>query len=103
MAGFRLLLRARADLLEIGAFTADAGATIKPSDTWSDSSPDSRLSSTGQSVRAPISRDPSYRRALVGRHAVFYRIASDGKVLIVRVLHAAVLPALHFSNEEADT
>lgn len=46
---------------------------------------------------------PPYFRALVGKHAIFYRIAPNGEVLIVRVLHAVMLPALHLLNEEDDT
>jgi len=29
-------------------------------------------------------------------------VTPDGEVLIVRVLHAAMLPALHLSNDEED-
>jgi plasmid stabilization system protein ParE len=45
---------------------------------------------------------PPYLRALVGKHAVFYRVTADGELLIVRVLHAAMLPALHLSNDNDD-
>jgi toxin ParE1/3/4 len=38
---------------------------------------------------------PPYCRALVGKHALFYRLEADGSVLVVRVLHAAMLPELH--------
>ena len=53
-------------------------------------------------LRRPFGEIPPYLRALVGKHAVFYRIASDGEILIVRVLHAVMLPALHLLNEEDD-
>ena len=36
---------------------------------------------------------PPYLRDLVGKHAVVYRVTADGEVLIVRVLHAAMLPS----------
>jgi plasmid stabilization system protein ParE len=39
-------------------------------------------------------------RALAGSHAIFYRVAEDGDLLIVRVLHAAMLPELHLDDAE---
>ncbi|MEO8903007.1 MAG: type II toxin-antitoxin system RelE/ParE family toxin [Polyangiaceae bacterium] len=50
-------------------------------------------------LRRPFHEIPPYLRALVGKHAVFFRVSLDGEVLIVRVLHAAMLPALHLSQE----
>jgi len=41
---------------------------------------------------------PPYLRALVGKHAVFYRVTTGGEVLIVRVLHATMLPELHLRD-----
>ena len=38
---------------------------------------------------------PPYFRAPIGKHAAFYRVATDGELLIVRVLHSAMLPELH--------
>jgi len=94
MLGFRLLRRARADLLDIAAFTADR---------WGDAQAERYLTglySGFQNIvdrpelRRPFVEIPPYFRALVGKHAV-YRVAPDGVVLIVRVLHAAMLPELH--------
>ncbi|HEX3851984.1 MAG TPA: type II toxin-antitoxin system RelE/ParE family toxin [Polyangiaceae bacterium] len=99
MAGFRLLRRARADLLYIGAFTADR---------WGDEQAERYLVGLfagfqslvdRPELRRPFREIPPYVRALVGKHAVFYRIASDGEVLIVRVLHAVMLPALYLLDE----
>ena len=53
-------------------------------------------------LRRPFVAIPPYLRALVGKHAVFYRVTADGELLIVRVLHAAMLPALHLSNDDKD-
>jgi plasmid stabilization system protein ParE len=53
-------------------------------------------------LRRPVLQIPPYLRALVGKHAVFYRVTPDGELLIVRVLHAAMLPALHLSDEGED-
>lgn len=30
---------------------------------------------------------PGYRRALCGRHLIFYRLRDDGRVEVVRILH----------------
>jgi plasmid stabilization system protein ParE len=53
-------------------------------------------------LRRPFREIPPYLRALVGKHAVFYRVTPDREVLIVRVLHAVMLPALHLLNEDED-
>ena len=44
-------------------------------------------------LRRPFHESPPYLRDLVGKHAVVYRVTADGEVLIVRVLHAAMLPS----------
>jgi len=49
----------------------------------------------GRGVHRPI---PPYFHAFAGSHAVFYRVADDGDLLIVRVLHAAMLPELHLDD-----
>lgn len=36
-----------------------------------------------------------YRKALEGRHVIFYRVASDGVVEVVRVLHMRMDIRLH--------
>jgi toxin ParE1/3/4 len=36
-----------------------------------------------------------YLRTRSGQHVVFYDVASDGSVLVVRVLHRHMLPARH--------
>ena len=45
---------------------------------------------------------PSYFRSLVGRHAVFYRSEEGGAILIVRILHASMLPELHLPHLAGD-
>jgi plasmid stabilization system protein ParE len=45
--------------------------------------------------------DPSYLRALVGKHAIFYRVQT-GSLLVVRILHAAMLPELHLAELPED-
>jgi len=36
---------------------------------------------------------------LAGKHAIFYRVEADGSLLIVRILHAAMLPELHLPGQ----
>lgn len=104
MAGFRLLRRARSDLLDIGAFTADRWGADQAERYLIGLFAGFLTLVDRPELRRPFREIPPYLRALVGKHAVFYRIASDGEVLIVRVLHAVMLPALHLLNEdEADT
>ena len=98
MTGFRLLRRARSDVLEIAAFTADR---------WGEAQAERYLTSLYSGfqtivdrpeLRRPFPELPPYFRALVGKHAVFYRLTTDGEVLIVRVLHATMLPELHLRD-----
>lgn len=98
MPGFRLLRQARSDVLDIAAFTADR---------WGE--PQAERYVTGlyagfqaivdrPELRRPFLEIPPYFRALVGKHAVFYRVTTDGELLIVRVLHATMLPELHLRD-----
>lgn len=102
MAGYRLLRRARGDLLEIAAYTAER---------WDDQQAEryiADLFSVFQrlvdepSLRRPYRDIPPYWRNLAGSHAVFYRIAEDSELIVVRVLHARMLPELHLTDEPAD-
>lgn len=54
------------------------------------------------SLRRPYPDIPPYWRNLAGSHAVFYRIAEDSELIVVRVLHARMLPELHLTDEPAD-
>ena len=100
MASFRLLRRARADLLDIANFTADR---------WGDQQAERYVTQLYGAfhriagfpeLRRPYHDLPPYFRALEGKHAVFYRVADDGEVVIVRVLHGAMLPELHLEDAE---
>jgi plasmid stabilization system protein ParE len=39
---------------------------------------------------------------LAGRHVVFYRVEMDASILVVRILHAAMLPELHLPETPDD-
>jgi plasmid stabilization system protein ParE len=53
-------------------------------------------------LRRAFHEIPPYFRALVSKHVVFYRTEPDGTILIVRVLHAAMLPELHLPVNDKD-
>jgi toxin ParE1/3/4 len=100
MSSYRLLRRARTDLLDIARYTAER---------WDEQQAEGYItdlfSAFQQLVQRPELRRhyrpiPPYLRALAGSHAIFYRVADDGDLLIVRVLHAAMLPELHLDDAE---
>ncbi|HEY2404996.1 MAG TPA: type II toxin-antitoxin system RelE/ParE family toxin [Polyangiaceae bacterium] len=101
MAGFRLLRRARADLLDIAAFTTERWGEVQAERYVTGLYSGFQTILDRPDLRRPFHEIPPYFRALVGKHAVFYRLATDGEVLIVRVLHAAMLPELHLADVEA--
>jgi plasmid stabilization system protein ParE len=39
---------------------------------------------------------------IAARHAIFYRVEGDGSLLVVRILHAAMLPDLHLPGASDD-
>lgn len=43
---------------------------------------------------------PGWRRLPEGSHVIFYRIAEDGVVDIIRVLHSRMDPELHLDQED---
>jgi toxin ParE1/3/4 len=99
MPGYRLLRRARGDLLDIASYTAER---------WDEQQAERYVTGLFSAfqrlvqlpeVRRPYRDIPPYWRALAGSHAIFYRIAEDGELLIVRVLHARMLPELHLADE----
>ena len=100
MPSFRLARRARADLLDIATYTAER---------WGDAQAEhyiTRLFAAFQKLvdrpelRRSYADQPRYFRALEGKHAVFYRVGDGEEILIVRVLHAAMLPELHLPADE---
>ena len=102
MSAFRLLRRARRDLLDIADFTADR---------WGEEQAEHYVTQLFvgfqklvdlPALRRPYPDLPPYCRVLVGKHAVFYRVVEGDDILIVRVLHAVMLPELHLSGDEDD-
>jgi toxin ParE1/3/4 len=75
---YRFTAQARDDLRDIAAYTRDR---------WGDAQCDRYLTSLEwrclqlaqePRLRRPYDDDPSYWRALAGKHAVFYRVEVDG-------------------------
>jgi toxin ParE1/3/4 len=92
---YRFTAHARDDLRDIAAYTRDR---------WGDAQCDRYLTSLESrcqqlaqqpGLRRAYTDDPSYSRALAGKHAIFYRVEADGSLLVVRILHTAMLPELH--------
>ena len=102
---YRFTAYARDDLRDIAAYTRDR---------WGDTQCDRYLTSLEwrclqlaqePRLRRPYDDDPSYWRALAGKHAIFYRVEADGSLLVVRILHAAMSPDLHLpggADEDSD-
>ena len=99
---YRFTAQARDDLRDIAAYTRDR---------WGDAQCDRYLTSLewrclqlaqDPGLRRPYTDDPSYWRALAGRHAIFYRVEPDGSMLVVRILHTAMLPELHLPGQPDD-
>lgn len=92
---YRFTTRARADLRDIGSYTRER---------WGDAQAERYLDALERrcqeltdapQMRRTYEDAPDYCRSLVGRHAIFFRADKDGSLLIVRILHAAMLPELH--------
>jgi toxin ParE1/3/4 len=100
MSGYRLLRRARADLLDIARYTADRWDEPQAERYVTDLFTAFQRLVELPELRRHYQPIPPYLRALAGSHAIFYRITDDGEILIVRVLHAAMLPELHLDEPE---
>lgn len=95
MADYRIRPRARIDLEEIWAYTAE---------TWSEAQADKYVgrlfTAFEQLAENPnLGRDasvvrPGYRQYTTGRHVIFYR-PEPAPIDIVRVLHDRMLPDRH--------
>lgn len=101
MADFRLTRRAEEDLAEIGAYTLRTwGAEqcaryldeLKSRCEWLAENP--HLGLVSDEVR------PGYLRWVQGKHVLYFRPIDEKTILIVRVLHESMLPALHLGDDD---
>ena len=91
----RFTTRARADLRDIAAYTLERWGTNQ-CDRYLDGLEKCCIRAAESPELRRRSPDfPSYYRVLAGRHAIFYRVDGADSILVVRVLHAAMLPELH--------
>jgi toxin ParE1/3/4 len=102
MPGFRLTKAAQADLRGIGRYTrkrwgrAQAHRYLGELDACFH-----QLAEKPNLGRAYSDLSP-YWRILRGKHAVFYRVTDEALLVVVRVLHAQMLPELHLPGSEDD-
>lgn len=99
---FRFTEHALADLRDIASYTRDR---------WGDAQAERYLGALERrcqeladvpQTRRVYEDAPDYFRALIGRHAIFFRAEKDGAILIVRILHGAMLPELHLPGFQDD-
>lgn len=101
MAGFRLTRRAEDDLAEIGAYTLrtwGAEQCARYLDQLEGCC--ERLAEDPRRGRACDEVRPGYRRRVQGKHVLYFRQIDEETILIVRVLHAGMLPELHLGDDE---
>jgi toxin ParE1/3/4 len=98
----RFTSRARNDLRDIAAYTLEKWGTAQ-CDRYLDALQEHCRQVAETPKLRRLSPDfPSYCRALVGRHAIFYRVDDHDSVLVVRILHASMLPELHLPDATDD-
>jgi toxin ParE1/3/4 len=99
---YRFTACAREDLRDIASYTRDR---------WGDAQCDRYLTglqsrcqqlALDPALRRQHADDPTYWRALAGRHAIFYRVEADGAILVVCILHATMMPDLHLPGATDD-
>ena len=100
MAGFRFTRRAEADLQEIAGYTHRTWGEVQCG-RYLDALEEccQRLADSPELGRACDPIRPGYLRAEQGRHVIFFRKAGDG-ILVVRILHARMLPERHLSDDD---
>jgi toxin ParE1/3/4 len=94
--------RARSDLRDIAVYTVDRWGT-KQCDRYLGLL-EERCRQVAQmpELRRPSSDFPPYCRVLAGMHAIFYRPLDTTSILVVRILHASMLPELHLPGSDED-
>ncbi len=91
MANFRISNEAVSDMLDIGRYTESSWG-IEQSNAYLKSL-DTAFHTLAQQPKLGLSCDNvsyGYRKYLEGKHIVFYRVADDKMVEIIRILHQAM-------------
>jgi toxin ParE1/3/4 len=94
---FDLSSLARLDLRQIWIFSAEKWGRRK-ADTYLDEIRATIIAVARDHSRGPLVDEPDadYRKAIVGSHAIFYRVV-DEKVWVIRVLHQAMDVGSHLN------
>ena len=101
MAGFRLTRRAEEDLAEIGEYTLRTWGA-EPCARYLDEL-ESRCEWLAENPHLGLASDDvrrGYRRYVQGKHVLYFRLIEEETILIVRVLHGSMLPALHLGDAD---
>ena len=104
MAGIRFTKRAEVDLQEIADYTRRAWGgeqCLGYLDELEECC--RRLADSPDLGRACDDLRSGYCRIEQGRHVIFFRKVEDGGVLVVRILHARMLPERHLSEDDETT
>lgn len=99
---FRLTQAAKADLRGIGRYTRKRWGRDQAHRYLSELDACFHLLAENPALGRAYADLPPYWRVLRGKHAVFYRVTDEAIVLVVRVLHAQMLPELHLPGSEED-
>lgn len=100
MPGFRLTKAAKADMRGIGRYTRKRWGRDQAHRYLGDLDDCYHRLAEKPDLGRAYSDLPPYWRILQGKHAVFYRVTEDSNLLVVRVLHAQMLPELHLPGSE---
>lgn len=99
---YRFTRRARDDLRDIAAYTRDRWGDVQCERYLTSLQSCCQQLAVEPTLRRQHPDDSRYWRALAGRHVVFYRVEMDASILVVRILHAAMLPELHLPETPDD-
>ena len=102
MPGFRLTKAAKADLRGIGRYTRREWGRDQARRYLGELDACFHRLAEKPDLGRTYSDLPPYWRILRGKHAIFYRVTDDASLLVVRILHAGMLPELHLSGSEDD-
>lgn len=99
---FRFTARARDDLRDIAAYTRERWGEAQANRYLCSLESRCEQLALRPHLRRRYDDDHTYCRAVAGKHVLFYRVDVDGSLLVVRILHAAMLPELHLPGDKMD-
>jgi toxin ParE1/3/4 len=78
---------AQADIEGIWDFTAERWGEEQAVRYLQDIRDACQQLAAGTRKSRPVDLRPGYHRSLVGSHGLYFRIANDGRIVVVRILH----------------